>query len=169
VPEFWPFSLTTYRRSGVERACLQRQDDLGLDVNCLLFCCWAARAGYGRLEGTEVGALVQLSRDWNEPIVKPLREVRRALKDRVGPAAEGPVAALRQAVKDVELEAEWHEQRMLAGLLVREPSLPASREAADANFDAYLQALKCPREPAAALLRVLVDAAFVNETSTSPS
>jgi len=163
APEFWPFSLATYRRPGVEAACLVLQDEFGLDVNCLLFCCWAARAGFGRLNAEELGAITQLARDWNAVVVAPLRQVRRVLKDRVGPAPDGPVAALRQAVKDVELEAEWHEQRMLADLMTRAAAAPISRDAAHANLDAYIAAVKGKRHPAMdAHLHTLVEAAFVN-------
>ena len=159
--EFWPFSLETYRRPGVEAACLALQDDHGADVNCVLFCCWAARAGFGVLTDTEVGALNALSADWNTTVVVPLREVRRALKARIGAAPEGPVAALRQAVKDVELEAEWQEQRMLADLLNRAPDAPPSADDARRNLTAYFNRLGLPDDPA--LWRhadTVVDAAF---------
>ena len=42
---FWAFSLEVYGRPGVAPACLALQDRHGLDVNLLLFCCWAASQG----------------------------------------------------------------------------------------------------------------------------
>ena len=42
---FWAFSLDVYGRPGVAPACLALQDRHGLDVNLLLFCCWAASQG----------------------------------------------------------------------------------------------------------------------------
>ena len=137
--EFWPFSLAVYRRPGVDEACLRLQDEFGLDVNCVLFCCWAATR-YEPLTELEIKAMVAISRDWNQKIVAPLRDVRRALKDRQGTAPEGPVALLRQSVKDVELEAEWHEQRLLGDLLDAKATGNTSGETALANFAAYLEA-----------------------------
>ena len=143
--EFWPFSLETYRRPGVEAACVALQDEQALDVNCLLFCCWAGAVGLGRLSTSEIDAVMAVSVDWNKTVVQPLRQARRALKDRMGPAPDGPVAALRQAVMDVELEAEWHEQRMLQDLLTRKAQNGPSLEVAEANLDAYLTAMGCVR------------------------
>lgn len=159
--EFWPFSLETYGRPGVEEACLALQDDHGLDVNCLLFCCWAGAAGIDRLSKSEVHAVRAVSVDWNETVVQPLRQARRALKDRQGPASDGPVAALRQAVMDVELEAEWHEQRLLQDLLTKKARSGPSREVAEDNLNAYLKAMDCLRTKAVDdLLAILIGASF---------
>ncbi len=162
--EFWPFSLETYGRPGVEGACLALQDDHGLDVNCLLLCCWAGAAGLDRLSKSEVDAVMAVSVDWNETVVQPLRQARRALKDRQGPASDGPVAALRQAVMDVELEAEWHEQRMLQDLLTKKAKKARtgpSREVAEDNLNAYLKAMGCVRTKAVGdQLAVLIGASF---------
>lgn len=158
--DFWPFSLETYRRDGVESACLALQDDYGLDVNCLLFCCWAAACGRGVLSGDERAAMVEVSRSWNVDVVQPLRRVRRALKEKLG-ARDGPEAALRQSVKDLELEAEWHEQRLLSALLSRPPDEPASRGAANENVAGYLTEVGCRRDDRLErLLQVLLDASF---------
>ena len=46
---FWDFSLEVYAKEGVADACLRLQDDLGIDVNMLLFCCWAGHSGGGEL------------------------------------------------------------------------------------------------------------------------
>lgn len=158
--DFWPFSLETYRRDGVESACLALQDDYGLDVNCLLFCCWAAACGRGVLSGDERAAMVEVSRSWNVDVVQPLRRVRCALKQKLG-ARDGPEAALRQSVKDLELEAEWHEQRLLSALLPRPPDEPASRGAANENVSGYLIEVGCRRDDRLErLLQVLLDASF---------
>ncbi len=158
--EFWPFSLETYRADGVESACLSLQDDYGLDVNCLLFCCWAGATGYGVLSDQELALMVDVSQDWNVAVVQPLRQVRRVLKDKIE-AAEGPEAHLRQAVKDLELEAEWHEQRLLSDLLERAPEFPASRTQAKENFENYI---KCVGQAADGRLNelfgVLINASF---------
>ena len=159
--EFWPFSLEVYRKPGVEAACLSLQDRFGLDVNVILFACWAGAAGYGRLTRDEIAAAQKIVSDWNGPVVRPLRQVRRVLKGSQGPKPDGPVAALRQAVKDLELEAEWHEQRMLADLLARDRTGGPSRQAARDNLDAILEAASVARSQAVAdSLETVLDAAF---------
>lgn len=161
APDFWPFSLDVYRREGVEAACLQLQDQTGLDVNCVLFCCWAAAAGFGRLTDLELQAMQDVSASWNAQVVMPLRGVRRVLKDMAGPAPEGPVASLRQSVKDLELEAEWYEQRLLGEFLTREPNKPSDRAAAQENLRAYLALCGSPAtDQTQACLDAVLDAAF---------
>ena len=39
---FWTFSLGYYRGAGVSEACLELQDDCGVDVNVVLFLLWQA-------------------------------------------------------------------------------------------------------------------------------
>ena len=134
---FWRFSLAVYGRAGVEEACLGLQDDVGLDVNLLLFCLWAGSRGQSLEAGTLAGLMASTGL-WQAEVVAPLRRVRRWLKTQAtidGPAAE----ALRQAIKSSELEAEALEQQLLESQLsspVKEPS----PEAAAANLLAYLAA-----------------------------
>ena len=134
---FWHFSLAVYRREGVEEACLGLQDDVGLDVNLLLFCLWTGSRGQSLEAGTLAG-LTASTGLWQAEVVAPLRRVRRWLKTQAtidGPAAE----ALRQAIKSSELEAEALEHQLLESQLsspVKEPS----PEAAAANLLAYLVA-----------------------------
>jgi uncharacterized protein (TIGR02444 family) len=134
---FWHFSLAVYRREGVEAACLGLQDDVGLDVNLLLFCLWAGSRGQS-LEAGALAGLMASTGVWQAEVVAPLRRVRRWLKtqstiDRL--AAD----ALRQAIKSRELEAEALEQQLLESQLscpVNEPS----PETAAGNLLAYLAA-----------------------------
>jgi uncharacterized protein (TIGR02444 family) len=134
---FWHFSLAVYRREGVEEACLGLQDDVGLDVNLLLFCLWAGSRG----QSLEAGALAELMAStgvWQAEVVAPLRRVRRWLKTQAtidDPAAE----ALRQAIKSRELEAEALEQRLLESQLCK-PVKEPSPEAAAGNLLGYLTA-----------------------------
>jgi uncharacterized protein (TIGR02444 family) len=134
---FWHFSLAVYCREGVEEACLGLQDDLGLDVNLLLFCLWAGSRG----QSLEAGALAELMAStgvWQAEVVAPLRRVRRWLKTQAtidDPAAE----ALRQAIKSRELEAEALEQQLLESQLCK-PVKEPSPETAAANLLAYLAA-----------------------------
>jgi uncharacterized protein (TIGR02444 family) len=132
----WIYSLALYRRPGVDAACLALQDGLGLDVNMLLFCCWAG--SHGRtLEDREVGALVAAVRRLREGVVLPLRQARRSLKAQLaglGPAGQ----ALREKIKADELAAEAIQQTLMHGTLPVAEGVPSAAACA-ANFLTYLR------------------------------
>ena len=137
--ECWRFSLTVYGRPGVAPACLALQDRLGLAVNLLLFCCWAAARGH-RLESAELAAAEAASADWQRDIVAPLRGIRRQL---ARPAALDPAdaAILYDQAKQLELAAEEAEQRLLATAVPFAPrEVDDARQADDtvANLKLYL-------------------------------
>jgi uncharacterized protein (TIGR02444 family) len=145
---FWEFSLNAYARPGVAPACISLQDRLGLDVNLLLYLCW--RGSYGhKVDNEELTDLMTRAARWQNRVVQPLREVRRALKgqDIVG-AEEGET--LRERVKALELEAERIEQSMLRSGLrtiqgdTLEDPVEAAMQAAR-NVLAYVSA--CGVEP----------------------
>jgi len=132
---FWTYSLGLYGRPGVDAACLAVQDRLDLDVNMLLFCCWAGSRGR-TLEDREVAALVAAVRDLREEVVLPLRQARRSLKTLVtdlGPA--GP--ELREKIKANELAAEALQQNLMHGALPIVDGSPSAAAGA-ASLRAYL-------------------------------
>jgi uncharacterized protein (TIGR02444 family) len=139
---FWDFSLAIYGRSGVADACLALQDRRGLDVNLLLFCCWAGSRGR-KLDATEVANLIASVADWQRSVLRPLRLVRRQIKEFPGGDA-GQLGLLRTVVKDCELTAERVDQRILYEAVP--PSAPTNAPAAGqaacaaANLTAYLEA-----------------------------
>ncbi|MFQ5776287.1 MAG: TIGR02444 family protein [Kiloniellaceae bacterium] len=135
---FWRFSLAVYARDGVAPACLALQERRDLDVNLLLFCCWAGTCGRA-LSAAEVARLIESVRPWREGAVRPLRAVRRWLKAQA--AAPRDVAEpLRERVKAAELDAEAIEQWLLAEALpVAER--PGAAQAVAANMGAYFAAL----------------------------
>ena len=63
----WDFSLETYRRPGVEEACLKLQDELGADVNMLFYCCWR-----GEFVAGEMGALLAELAPWQDGVLRGL-------------------------------------------------------------------------------------------------
>ena len=138
---FWDFSLVVYARPGVAEACLALQDRHGLDVNLLLFCCWAGAQGQ-RLETGDLARALASAGDWQRSVVAPLRGVRRRLKE-CPEAEEGPLEALRRAVKDCELNAERIEQALLHDAFLPGPeatTLEAKQAAAAAaNLSVYLE------------------------------
>src|SRR5471032_958989 len=103
--ELWAFSLEFYARPGIAETCLRLQDAHGLDVNLLLLCCWLGSSGRGRLSEADLAAAEARAAQWRQAVIVPLRAIRRALK---------PMnAALYEAVKRVELDAEREEQSLL--------------------------------------------------------
>ncbi len=159
--DLWTYAQALYARPEVEAACLRLQDEAGLDVNCLLWACWAAAAGYGGVTAAELNLALATSQRWQGEIVVPLRHVRRALKDRA--AADDRIAALRQQIKAAELEAERLEQCWLQGLLHRPATTPPSARAARQNLDAYVRAVTALSFLPAAVqkdLAAVVEAAF---------
>lgn len=114
---FWNFSLELYAAEGVAEACLDLQDRRGCDVNVLLFCCWLGASGRPTLTVDRLRAILTASEAWQSQVVKPLREVRRLLKDKAWPGAwPETVDAVRRRIADAELAAEHAEQIKLASL-----------------------------------------------------
>jgi uncharacterized protein (TIGR02444 family) len=146
---FWRFSLEIYARPGVAPACLGLQDRLGLDVNLLLFLCW--RGGLGlAVDADELADLMARAALWQSRVVRPLREVRRALKGQETVDRQAG-ESLRQRVKELELEAERLEQAMLRESVERASQQPLEDQGAGArraarNISDYLAAAKV--EPA---------------------
>ena len=135
----WQFSVTVYSVPGVADECLGLQERYGVDVNTLLFCAWLAFARRAALTAQDIEAIRDAVNAWHEKAVKPLRAVRRYLKDRPG----SDVVRLRRHVKAVELEAERVEQAML--FAYAEAHWPARGTAPRmdsllSNLEAYLRA-----------------------------
>ena len=114
---FWNFSLELYAGDGVAEACLDLQERRGCDVNVLLFCCWLGATGRPTLTADRLRTILKASDQWQASVVRPLRLVRRLLKDQPWSAAlPETVDAVRRRVAEAELAAEHAEQLKLAGL-----------------------------------------------------
>jgi uncharacterized protein (TIGR02444 family) len=103
---FWDYSLAVYARDGVADALLALQDGFGLDVNLLLYAAWLADRGL-QLEPGHLAALEARVAPWREQVIRPLRRLRRQWRDY--PEA----AALRDALKVLELQAEQSQQALI--------------------------------------------------------
>ena len=149
---FWAFSLDFYARPGIADACLRLQDAHGLDVNLVLFCCWLARSGHGRLSAAALIAAEARVAPWRDAVLAPLRAARCALKTM--PVAGA--ATLYAEVKRVELAAEREEQRLLLASCAGAP-VPTSDRAADeaANLALYVAARGLPAETLGELISAL--------------
>ena len=98
----WDYALATYAIPEVAQACLQLQDEQGVDVLILLYALWLEERG----EALPAGAVEEIDlalAPWRAEVIEPLRLLRRRWRGRQD------VAALREPVKQLELEAERHQ------------------------------------------------------------
>ena len=114
---FWGFSLACYGRGGVADACLDLQDRRGLDVNMLLFCCYAAAAHGFAMSVKEVRAFEAVVAPWQAEVIRPLRAARRALPAALEGVRRPAIDSIKAKIKEAELAAEEAEQASLAALL----------------------------------------------------
>lgn len=113
TPPQWDFALQVYESAGVPDACLLLQEHRGVDVVVLLHAMHAFNAFRIRLHRRTLFAADVHVRTWREEATKPLRAIRIALKAGVAGIAGDSLDAVRQKIKDAELEAEKVEFSML--------------------------------------------------------
>lgn len=149
---FWEFSVDVYERSGVSPACIGLQTRLGVDVNVLLFCCFAATEGFPPLGEAALKQAVAGIAEWNGEVVQRLRTVRSALKGKFEHAPKAVVAALRDRTLTLETDCEHVEQLILAAQLDGEPATPVPAGerpgVAAANVADYLALIEATPEQA---------------------
>jgi uncharacterized protein (TIGR02444 family) len=133
---FWDFSLGFYAQPGIAEICLDLQDRFGADVNVVLYLLWQAQR-QRRLTLTEIEKLIALISNWQLHVVRPLRGVRRFLRD-PGPtwSSEG-VASFRQRVKGEELLAERLQQAVMENAFPDPGQTDEISAAAKANLENY--------------------------------
>jgi len=155
---FWAFSLALYEKPGVAPALLELQDRLGLDVNLLLFCCWAGVEGRA-LSPADVAAVEAVTQPWQVEIIRPLRALRRRLKSGFAALPADAVAAFRKRLADLEIEGEHIAQAAMSPLLPPGTPSDALRGASlvSANLLAYFTHSRLPIGPpeTAALTTIL--------------
>lgn len=114
---FWKYAVWLYAKPGVKDTSHRLQDKFGLDVNLLLFCFWAAAAGYGALPPARLQAALNALGPWRDHVTAPLRTARNALKML---SLEGGAGAeeLRVRILNEEVESEKLGQELIvkAGL-----------------------------------------------------
>jgi len=102
--DLWSFALSMYARPGIEAACLRLQAQ-GADV-CLVLCgAWLEQRGIIPT-AERLQALRQIAGPWQTQVIEPLRQLR--VQWRTNAQQDKPLAALRERIKSMELEAERH-------------------------------------------------------------
>jgi uncharacterized protein (TIGR02444 family) len=163
--EFWDFSVRLYAKPEVAPACLGLQDRHGVDVNALMFCLWLAASGRGPVPRERLEDAFAAVAEWHRDVVRPLRDLRRRLKQPVGRADHTIALALRARVQKVEIDAEHVEQLTLgatkaAALPVRSDAGPEAAGHAARHAAAYFALIgaKPGAEDLAALEKILIAA-----------
>ena len=124
---FWTYSLSVYRRKEVAQCCLALQDDTGVDVNLLLYAGWLAGKGQ-RLDSYHLEQVAAAVADWQEQVVKPLRDLRRHLRTIAG------AELLWEALKAQELSAEQQQQDTMYACYRALVALPAGQDCLRENL-----------------------------------
>ena len=97
-----------------------------------------------RLNDTAIERITSTTQDWRERVIKPLRALRRGLKNSQSMPTQTAAERLRQLLKKLELHAEkLHLQRLFEST---QPSLPGDHaddiiEACRSNLEIYNQTL----------------------------
>lgn len=102
----WNFCLHQYSRPGVSELCLRLQDDLGINVNIVLWGLWLGHRGQV-LDSNLLAQAGTETHHWNLHYVMPLRALRRQIKAEFGTSEES-IEAVRAQIKQAELLAEKH-------------------------------------------------------------
>ncbi|MGM0632461.1 MAG: TIGR02444 family protein [Pseudomonadota bacterium] len=142
--DFPAFAAAVYGEPGVAENLLRWQDEHAADVNLLLFACWYALL-YGPLPESLLLRALDVSREWREHIIRPLRQCRRRMKhwhpgtDRMPRPPE--YEALRQRILSSELAAEVEQEKALQSLCAppdpAAPDRPVSAHTLAANLHDY--------------------------------
>ncbi|WP_193172964.1 TIGR02444 family protein [Nisaea nitritireducens] len=147
VPDtpFWIYSLATYSREDVAAGCLALQDRFGLDVNLILLCCWLGSRGTA-LDRAQTDQAIALAREWADPVIVPLRAIRRHLKPKT---ADEHIASFRKQLAALEFDAEKIQQSRLYerfSTLSSDPEAPLLQTGIN-NLTHYLAAVGQPPGP----------------------
>ena len=143
LESFWDFSIRTYKTEQVATACLSLQDERGVDVNMLLFCCWFGHTR-GHLPLQSFQEIFDFSESWAARVVRPLRGARTWMKSDGCSDPRMPTRTcmeLREKIKGLELNAEKIQQSVLESLISSFPettaTLPAQLDAITNNVFQY--------------------------------
>jgi uncharacterized protein (TIGR02444 family) len=104
----WDWAADAYARPGVENLCLALQDEHGQCVGYLLWAAWAA-LNSRRVGPADLAEAAATARDWETTVLRPLRSVRRALKQ----PSPGVAVAARDSLRGRILAEELAAERML--------------------------------------------------------
>ncbi len=139
--ELWRYSLELYAREGMSRALLALQDRRGADVNLLLYCCWMAQSGRGRLSAGDLRRADAAIAGWRDDVTLPLREVRRRIKGSPERWALPGASEVRRRVLETEIASERVTQGILESLEISPGRSEGGPDDARASLLSYFEAI----------------------------
>ncbi len=154
---FWTWALDAYARPNATEIALALQDLYGASVVMVLACCWAATRGLSLSQET-LAHLDAQEAPWRSDVTEPLRALRRDLKPLA--AADPAFTALRDAIKQAELEAERLEIQSLGTAIAaldngHKISESTPKDLADHNLRHYLRHIAAPPAATEKAIRLL--------------
>ncbi len=151
----WPYVLRLYGVAEFGPAGIALQDEVGADVDILLYLCFLADRSR-QATSDDVARMDGRLKAWRDNVVKPVRALRRQLKDGIAPIPLAISDPIRNVVKNIELDAERIQLETLEREFPVESIAPATLDrhgCARANVMAYAAHLGgFPEQPVAALL-----------------
>lgn len=76
---FQRFANENFFDSNNQKVLNALQNDYGLNANILLFCCWAAQTGRGRLTKKQLHQIIAAAYPWHENVVLGLKEMSQSV------------------------------------------------------------------------------------------
>lgn len=102
---FWRFIIKIYEQEVAQTAMNQLRPNSAIQLNLLLFCCWFAQAGQGRLAKQDIQDLIAATSAWHDRIVLPLQKLQHQGKQEHLP--EDLQQAIAAEVKFAEHIEQW--------------------------------------------------------------
>jgi len=97
----WIYAVKQYQQTGCAQFLLRAQDEMGLEVNVLLFAGWLA----SRNQSLNLKAITDSdAHNWQQDVIKPLREIRRQVKNYRQEGFYRQILALELSAEQQQLE-----------------------------------------------------------------
>lgn len=108
--EFWRYSLKLYSKNIVKDICLDLQNQFGVNINIILFCCWHAATSRGGLTTEQIQLLISNIDGWHCEITQGLRHLRALISNI---PEQNWTSDLRKDILAHELVSEHIEQLLM--------------------------------------------------------
>lgn len=90
---FSRFNNSLHEQAAVRCALSQAELYPAIQINLLLFCCWFAQAGRGRLLKQDLQQLMSAICQWHERIFKPLQQLEQQVQGRLATSLQREITA----------------------------------------------------------------------------
>lgn len=138
IPNLWDWALEFYAKPNTAETLLRLQDDRHYSVILILWCLWAERY-CAPLTTKSVQKLLKGTTSWEQEVIKPLRSIRRRMKQLDSSIAKNDAKSFRRAVKDMELEAEKLQLSRLQEMTHEALKMPEKRSQNEIEIGDYFK------------------------------